>query len=146
MAFCEKCGANVEDSEQFCPNCGNKLANNSQTKKFCSNCGGQVNEDAVVCPNCGVSVKSENKSDRKAIIAGILSAIIPGVGQFLLGFRKKGAIFLILAIISTVLTQVIVGRFIYIFVWVLAVYDAYNSGELLSVGREVEDELSLDIW
>ena len=148
MPFCEKCGSQIDDDEQFCPNCGTKSKNSISSKKFCESCGKEVNENAVVCPNCGVSVKSKskNKLNKKGILSAILSAFIPGLGQFYLRFKKKGAIFLVLAIISAILTNYIIGNFIYPFVWVLAVYDAYNSAELLSVGKELEDKISADIW
>lgn len=148
MPFCEKCGTQIDDNEQFCSNCGTKAKNSGSAKKFCESCGKEVNENAVVCPNCGVSVKSKspNKLNKKAILSAILSAVIPGLGQFYLRFKKKGAIFLVLAVVSVVLTNFIIGRFIYPFVWVLAVYDAYNSAELLSVGIELEDKISANIW
>lgn len=57
LVKCSRCGVDVDDSFETCPNCGNNLAE-SQTpvKSLCSNCGQPLNEDAEFCSNCGEKV------------------------------------------------------------------------------------------
>lgn len=46
---CQKCGAEINVSAKFCPECGEKMP----AKKFCSECGAEVNASAKFCPECG---------------------------------------------------------------------------------------------
>lgn len=50
---CKQCGALIDKSMSFCPNCGSKNNTNTSKKKFCSNCGLQANENESFCGNCG---------------------------------------------------------------------------------------------
>lgn len=45
---CNKCGNVVEESQKFCPECGEKIGN------FCKNCGAKlVKKGQKFCPECG---------------------------------------------------------------------------------------------
>ena len=70
MVKCSRCGVNVEDSFENCPNCGNSLAESQQKTPIesneevvCSNCGAKLNADATFCSSCGsmVNIVEDNK-------------------------------------------------------------------------------------
>lgn len=44
---CSKCGSNVREDYNICPNCGEDL------KKKCEYCGQVVDENWNICPHCG---------------------------------------------------------------------------------------------
>ncbi len=80
--FCKKCGAEVNENDKFCCNCGKEVTaaeNNicrkcgaelEETDKFCCNCGEKVSSNGVVnqssglinCPDCGNPVSRKAKS------------------------------------------------------------------------------------
>ena len=63
-----------------------------------------------------------------AILAAILSFIIPGLGQILAGETKKGIIFVVVAIILVVLSALSI--FISIIYFIYALYAAYDAYQL----------------
>lgn len=110
--------------------------------KFCSNCGSQIDEKAEICPKCGVRQFNVNSSSEKNVwVAVLLSLLIVGLGHFYLGLPKKGAMLLILTVISWILIAVFIGIILYPLLLIYGVYDAYQSAVALSEGRYVEDEL-----
>lgn len=53
---CTECGAEVNESANFCPNCGEKfdgITDDAFEVFECSTCMTDVDESATVCPNCG---------------------------------------------------------------------------------------------
>lgn len=63
-----------------------------------------------------------------AILAGILSFIIPGLGQAVIGSYKKGIIFFIIALIIGIVTVFIVQHWAFYIVDLLfAIYVAYDA-------------------
>lgn len=69
MVKCTKCGVEVSDSFDMCPNCGNSLleSQNDSTDETndlkCGNCGKPLKSDADFCSECGTKVK-QNDSNR----------------------------------------------------------------------------------
>lgn len=51
---CQKCGAPVTASNQFCPNCGAQVI--QQALMHCPNCGARVTGDVRFCPGCGAQL------------------------------------------------------------------------------------------
>ncbi|MAT43736.1 MAG: hypothetical protein CL609_15470 [Anaerolineaceae bacterium] len=53
---CEKCGTDLNGTDNFCPNCG-AVGNNSDKQhpvtKFCPNCGAATELEAHFCSKCG---------------------------------------------------------------------------------------------
>lgn len=45
-AVCNKCGENVEEDHNYCPNC------NTRIKKECNNCGMKISTSWRHCPYC----------------------------------------------------------------------------------------------
>ena len=61
MAFCQNCGTKLEDTFEYCPECGSPVliagrsrseVNNGSTRK-CLHCGEILEADVNLCPTCG---------------------------------------------------------------------------------------------
>jgi TM2 domain-containing membrane protein YozV/endogenous inhibitor of DNA gyrase (YacG/DUF329 family) len=142
--FCSNCGDKIDIKAEICPNCGVRqdLNNNDKTTKFCSNCGSEIDFKAEICPRCGVRQSGfSTSSDKNVWVAVLLSLLIVGLGHFYLGLPKKGAMLLILTIISWILIAVAIGVILYPLILIYGIYDVYQSAVALSEGRHVEDEL-----
>ena len=46
---CVNCGAEVDEKQKFCPECGTKIG------EFCKNCGARLSKNQKFCPECGAS-------------------------------------------------------------------------------------------
>lgn len=68
MVRCSRCGVEVADSFDMCPNCGNSLAepqgavNETSGDLTCANCGAPINNDADFCSECGTKVEQDNSN------------------------------------------------------------------------------------
>lgn len=158
MVRCQNCGTEAVDGAKFCKNCGSEIVIEEVDEngtKFCSNCGFEMPKSTRFCPECGNGtdkapqvVNNVNNrvvsSDKSPGLAAVLSFLIIGLGQVYLGLTKKGIILFVLAIISGILMLVLVGWILWLLVWGYAIYDAYNSGEKMRNGIEVEDTLDLN--
>ncbi len=64
---CQKCGALLEDDQDFCPKCGVRVVHEKAVQipglKTCSNCGKIIKEGNVFCTSCGTPV---DESEKKA--------------------------------------------------------------------------------
>ena len=161
---CSNCGTELKYGEKFCPNCGqstNKMDEN-YPKNFCPDCGENLSENAKFCPNCGFDLNNFSKNvhnknantaynsqmagqnlpaRKEPIVSVILSFVFPGLGQFYKGHSTKGIYFIILAVVSKIITVILIGALIYLLVWLWSIIDAYNSAEKLNRGEFVEDKL-----
>ena len=74
----------------------------------------------------------EVKNMVNAILAAILSFIIPGLGQAVAGDIKKGIIFFIIAIVLGCIVSFIFGQgsFAYIINLIYAIYAAYDAYQM----------------
>ena len=158
MVNCQNCGEEVVDGAKFCKNCGAEIIVEEASEtgtKFCSNCGFEMPKATKFCPECGNAtsmapqvVNSTTttvlRNDKSPGLAALLSFLIIGLGQVYLGLTKKGIILFVLAIISGILIFVLIGWILWVIVWVYAIYDAYNSGENMRNGIEVEDTLDFN--
>lgn len=152
MVKCQVCGNEINDA-QFCRHCGSKINSDESSKnvekKFCPNCGSEMNINADFCQECGTSLnapqnnpaKSISNSNKSPTSALVLSLLIIGLGQIYLGLTKKGITLFILAIISGILTFLLIGWIFLIILWIYGMYDAYTSGEKILRGEVVEDSL-----
>ena len=63
---CRKCGAELRDTDTFCPNCGEKvdkendIKNEREDERRCPKCGALLREGIRFCPKCGLEVGSGN--------------------------------------------------------------------------------------
>jgi TM2 domain-containing membrane protein YozV len=88
----------------FCSACG---ANNDATAKFCRACGAALGSVPEPPPPSEQGTMRErrppatrsNPTGKNPVLAAVLSAVIPGVGQFYNGDMKKGAVMLIVAVL-----------------------------------------------
>ena len=153
--ICDNCGFKVDEDIKFCPKCGSKVTekqdadSTAQEFKFCANCGFKMDKNNKFCPNCGSSPDNPQptmpiQSDKSSGLAAVLSFLIIGLGQIYLGLTKRGLILFVLAVISGFLMLIYIGWIIWLFVWIYAIYDAYNSGEKIKNGEYVEDTLNMD--
>lgn len=153
--ICDNCGFKMDEDIKFCPKCGSKVTekqdadSTAQEFKFCANCGFKMDKNNKFCPNCGSSPDNPQpampiQSDKSSGLAAVLSFLIIGLGQIYLGLTKRGLILFVLAVISGFLMLIYIGWIIWLFVWIYAIYDAYNSGEKIKNGEYVEDTLNMD--
>ena len=114
----------------FCAQCG---APNDATARFCFKCGSSLSPaaggpapaaDPRMRGGAPPATVAETRvaTGKNPVLATILSFFIPGVGQFINGDMKKGAVMLVLAIVLFVPT-VGVGTFA-IQIW--SAVDAYR--------------------
>lgn len=155
--LCPSCGSEINDDIKFCPNCGSKIesepASESNQTKFCTNCGFEMDSSLKFCPECGTPTSNLRPAANTQLIsnrqnspglAAVLSFLIIGLGQVYIGLTKKGIILFVLAIVSGILTIILVGYVLWLLVWVYSVYDAYNSAEKINNGIAVEDTLDFN--
>ena len=159
MATCQECGFEVDDEAKFCRNCGSKIVEKEEMDetgtKFCANCGFEMPKATKFCPECGNPTDAAppdrvnntpntvSMSNKSPGLAAILSFFIIGLGQIYLGLNKKGIILFLAAIISGVLTIILIGFILWLLIWAYAVYDAYTSAEKMRNGIAVEDTLDI---
>lgn len=83
MAFCKKCGNELENDAEFCTNCGTavtKKTNDRQTefegKIFkCPNCGEVLKSFTADCPACGYELRGSSSTGSVKELAKKLEAI-----------------------------------------------------------------------
>jgi len=73
---CAKCGATLEEGQEFCPKCGTP----KKKKNVCAKCGAELQEGQEFCPKCGQKVGL-------AVDSNVSSAI----DQFNAGVSKANA-------------------------------------------------------
>ena len=68
MVKCSRCGIDINDDWNICPNCGNDLTNATESlelesdgKIACSKCGATLKEGATFCDKCGNKVDEVNE-------------------------------------------------------------------------------------
>lgn len=107
---------------------------------YCSQCGSSNPEDAGYCKHCGAPMPRPGqtvvivRNAKSAILALILSLILPGLGQIYNGEVAKGITFLIALAISVLLKFVLIGFVLVPIVWIWAMIDAFRSAERINRG------------
>lgn len=167
MVKCPDCGKDVPHAK-FCKNCGAKLpeiieednvfeeVKHQNVPKFCPSCGNQFKGNVKFCPNCGYDLLNEEdnqfkrknvnnlpvSNEKSMLVSVILSVIFPGLGQIYLGLETKGAIFLIVYVISAVLIFAYVGLVLCLIIWILALVDVIRSTTEINEGKYVDDRFN----
>jgi TM2 domain-containing membrane protein YozV len=150
-AYCRNCGKPVDPRAIGCMSCGLAPSNGN---RFCWNCGADTNPAAVVCIRCGVAtqggsrintafgnafssemVQPSNPPKDPALMC-VLSVLIVGLGQIILGQTAKGIVILVSAIAISVLTCGYGLALAPVF-WVISGLDAYRIAEKLKQGKSV---------
>ncbi|MBR6993103.1 MAG: zinc ribbon domain-containing protein [Methanobrevibacter sp.] len=106
MVKCSRCGVEIDDSFELCPNCGNELneetpKNDSEAEisgsvevsKTCPKCGHKLENDSEFCSECGQSLHPIKKSNNEDILSNI-------------DFVKVGTFSLIATIVSAILSVI----------------------------------------
>lgn len=106
----------------------------------CAMCGRGICEVPIngrhVCKKCAESLASRGQSCRKEpLLALIFSFLLPGLGQIYNGDTNNGIILIVGAVASWLMTSVCIGFFIFLVIWVYAMYDAYTRAEKINRGR-----------
>jgi TM2 domain-containing membrane protein YozV len=119
----------------ICPHCGKEST--EESPRFCSGCGARMDGRAPAgYPGYPAAVGfpgyvTPRRDQKKPLIAGLCSAVLPGLGQMYNGQTAKGFAVFILFLAGLVLL-LIPGMI----VWFYGMYDAYgvagkmNTGEL----------------
>jgi TM2 domain-containing membrane protein YozV len=96
--FCAQCGAPNDATARFCFKCGSSLS--------AAAAGPAPAADPRMRGGAPPATISETRvvSGKNPVLGAILSFFIPGVGQFINGDMKKGAVMLVLAIVLFVPT------------------------------------------
>lgn len=89
--YCKNCGANINNADQFCPDCGKEIASNRHTMRYCKNCGEKISSSENFCKNCGTKIKTPEKEKTNflekyknpiILIAVIAAIAVVGIGAF----------------------------------------------------------------
>jgi len=111
--------------------------------RFCSACGESVTPQAVVCLKCGASVAKPGvvtinglgTSTLSPVVALIISLLLPGLPQIIMGQVSKGIALLVGLFVIGIVTFGIGVVVIY----VVSAVDAFKIAGKLEAGRTVDD-------
>ncbi len=155
--FCRNCGKEVADQAVACMSCGLAPTNGN---KFCWNCAAETNAAAVVCVKCGVPTKKVGSraapsqvqavgedqlvypSDppKDPVMMCVLSVLLVGLGQILLGQTAKGITLLVSVIFGGCIIGVLTlgfGLILVPVIWLVSGIDAYKIASKLKEGTPV---------
>jgi len=134
MSYCSRCGSPAKDGAQFCDQCGAPLGGGFQSYSY----GNQATVSYTY-----------RKDEKEAILAVVLSVLIPGLGQMYCGKVGRGiGILLLLGLLSFVsliplffimdpmdfnftgffALNVVVSVIVFI-IYIWQIYDAYRCAE-----------------
>lgn len=109
--------------------------------KLCEMCAEEIHDNAKKCKHCGHMIVSSVKTDKIQISSGmgrgLLSFIIPGLGQLVNGEIVKGLIFLVVALIIASFT----GGFGAIIVAIVAFIDCKPNYKCENCGTKIVNDL-----
>lgn len=126
MVKCQVCGEEVGDAK-FCNNCGTEVVVKKEEPKIQVE---NVSNNQKSANMLQVAPGSINKNN--ALLLGI---IFTGVGHIYCGLTRRGILFLICAVIGSLL---IIPAII---VWIYSIFDLSQKIEALNNGEAVEDTL-----
>lgn len=73
---CKNCGKQLEDGQNFCPNCGTRVEEPMQeAERLCKTCGAKL----FSCPQCGTPINNQasvKKAKRKKIITTVIISVV----------------------------------------------------------------------
>jgi TM2 domain-containing membrane protein YozV len=144
--FCRNGGKQVNEKAIACVACGvHPLGSNN----FCQNCGAETNAAAVMCVKCGVSLQAATATAQQSgavilpsnppkdvVLMCVLSVLLPGLGQIVLGQVGKGIV-LLAGPIAFYLITCGFGFLLAPVVWIVAAVDAYKIANKLRGGKPV---------
>ncbi len=120
MINCTKCNSENQDGSKFCINCGEKIVIETGRRRR------QAPQRRETTSMTGYA---EGKTP---VVAGVLSLLIVGLGQFYNGDMKKGGMLLAGALVVGAITGGIV--------WLgLAIYSAYDAYQVADGQKALEE-------
>lgn len=90
--LCPHCHQEVNENDQFCIHCGNKII---LPLRHCPNCGERIHDHDYICSHCGYELPiqrvtiPQKRYKRTAIMLAILLGGL-GIHNFYLGYSSKG--------------------------------------------------------
>ena len=116
MVKCSRCGVEIADSFELCPNCGNDLKKDETTKntdsevqinesaevsKTCPKCGSTFENGEEFCSECGQSLSPIKKSSKEDILSSIdfLTVIVKSDDESMNKAARKLGLRLVFAIL-----------------------------------------------
>lgn len=110
---------------------------------YCSNCGAKADSNAVVCIKCGAQLVERSNPNHKRVattgntlepsIAVLLSLLLVGLPQIIMGQAIKGVIMIVVALILGAAT----GCIACLVMWPISAIDAYMIASKLQRGESV---------
>ena len=96
MKYCSKCNKQFNTTGNFCPQCGNQLAEAASTT-FCPNCGRKLADGVRFCDGCGANIIGnmqngmatqnntvqtgmQRKKNSKFLLVGVAAVLIAAIG------------------------------------------------------------------
>jgi len=134
MSYCSRCGNLTKEGAQFCDRCGTPLAGGFQSY-------GQGNQQTVSY--------TYRKDEKEAILAVVLSVLIPGLGQIYCGRIGRGiGIMVLMGLLSVVsivplffmmdpwevdiagmFTAIVMVSIVSFIIYIWQIYDAYRCAD-----------------
>lgn len=133
---CTNCSETISDQAEICPKCGVRTFT---VKNHCHHCGTSVNENQEICVACGVSLKNKKNSssngEKEPWLMALLSFLIFGLGQIIMGQTAKGVTMLVVFFILGFITF---GLSVFITL-PISVIDSYLIAKKKKEGKVVGD-------
>ena len=92
--YCTSCGEAISNHAEVCPKCGVRQL---KLKNYCQSCGAATQEYQDVCLSCGtrlqggtISANGPVDTSVNPILMGLVSFLIVGLGQIIMGQVGKG--------------------------------------------------------
>lgn len=143
---CRSCGNGVIPNAIVCTKCGYAPIGGEQ---FCGSCGEKTNAGQIMCVKCGVALSSAlarassdvaviSASDppKDPMMACVLSVLLVGLGQIVLGQTSKGVAMLTGTFVFVLLTCGW-GAIFAPFIWLFSGVDAFKIATKLKNGHSV---------
>jgi len=106
--MCMRCGYQRGKGNNYCPSCGNMVAEDAQACVYCGTGFGTKGAGKALKPNTGSKAGTGGKSRSVAGVLGIFFGSF-GVHNFYLGYTAKAVIQLVGTIVSLLLTCIFIG-------------------------------------
>lgn len=80
--YCPECGNKLQNESIFCDKCGFKIIEAENKTKFCFNCGEKIDYHAEICPKCGVRLINPIKNSANDLLSSSQKKIDDGINSF----------------------------------------------------------------
>jgi len=111
----------------FCPSCGKEVMAN---EAFCWSCGTPIPTREKPTPTTGTVYPMSTgprAKPKNAYLGLVLSFIFPGLGQYYVGQKRKGRIFVAVGVVLALAVLIEIGVFLYPLFWLYNMIDAFQT-------------------